>query len=151
MPSETEQLALCEKAIQLASVGREAAIETAIALDAVYQSKAFEVSQYGDEQTFLDELGMSPSGVSKYRKIGEAIRVYSLDRQKVLEARNVESLYLAARQPTREAAEEVLDKAAHLTFKDLKKTVDGSDDCPHDFAPVKMEKCRKCGRLQTCG
>jgi hypothetical protein len=150
VPSETESLALCEKAIALASVGREAAIETAVALDAVYQSRAFEVSQYGGEDTFLDELGMSQSNVSKYRKIGEAIRVYGLDRQKALEAKNVESLYLAARQPTKELAEDVLDRAAHLTFKDLKKTVDGSDECEHEFAPIAMQKCGKCGRLQTC-
>ncbi len=148
MPSETESLALCEKVIQLASVGREAAIETAIALDAVYESRAFEVSQYGSEDAFLDELGMSQSNVSKYRKIGEAMRVYGLDRQKALEARNVESIYLAARQPTKELAEEVLDRAAHLTFNDLKKTVDGSDECAHDFEPVAMRKCRKCNRLE---
>ena len=150
MPSETESLALCKKAIALASVGREAAIETAIALDAVYQSRAYEVSQYGSEETFLEELGMSQSNVSKYRRIGEAMRVYGLDRQKALQARNIESVYLSARQTTKEAAEDVLERAAHLTFKDLKKTVDGSDECDHDFAPVSMEKCRKCGRLQTC-
>lgn len=146
----TSQLELCEKAIAYASVGREAAIETAIALDAVYQARAFDVSQYGGEEEFLMELGMSQSNVSKYRKIGEAARVYGLDREKMLLARNVESLYLSARQPTKELAEEVLDRAAHLTFKDLKKTVDGSDECSHDFAPVAMEKCRKCSRLQTC-
>lgn len=145
---ESKDYQLCQKAIALAGVGREATIELCLVLDEVYETGAFNISQYGDEETFLEELGMSQGAVSKYKTIGRASREFSLPKEKLLSVRNIEGAYLACRQKTKEEAERLLEEANHLKVSDLKKLESGYDKCSHVWENVSMRKCGKCKQIE---
>lgn len=149
--TEREQLDLCQTALSLAGAGRAASIDLCAALDAVYEARAFEVSQYGDEHLFLMELGLKQSQVSKYKAIGRAMRVYGFPRAKLIDVVNIEGAYLAARQKDRETALAVLDDATRYSFSDLKKIVDKVDECSHEWHPLPLRCCAKCGHKELAG
>lgn len=139
---------LCRTAIELANGTRDAAIELCGILDEIYERRAFENDHHGDEAVFLDELGLSEGTVSKYRTIGRAMRVFGIDKARFLESKSLESAYIAARSKTKEEAEDLLDKAAVLTYRDLKLVASNADSCPHDWETLTLRKCRTCKAVE---
>lgn len=139
---------LCRAAIELANGTRDAAIELCAILDEIYERRAFENAHHGDEAVFLDELGLSEGTVSKYRTIGRAMRVFGIGKRKFLESKSLESAYIAARSKTKEEAEDLLDKAAVLTYRDLKLVASNSDACEHDWETLALRKCRSCKAVE---
>lgn len=140
---------LCRAAIELANGTRDAAIELCGLLDRIYEEKAYTNEHHGDEAVFLDELGLSEGTVSKYRTIGRAMRVFAIPKSRFLESKSLESAYIAARSKTKEEAEDLLDKAAVLTYRDLKLVASNADSCAHDWEVLTLRKCRTCKAVEN--
>lgn len=146
--SNVEPYDLCRAAIELANGTRDAAIELCGLLDRIYEEKAYTNEHHGDEAVFLDELGLSEGTVSKYRTIGRAMRVFGIDKARFLESKSLESAYIAARSKTKEEAEDLLDKAAILTYRDLRLVAANADSCSHDWETLSLRKCRTCKAVE---
>ena len=150
--TDTGKLEICERAVLAAKVTTAAAVELCVRLDDVYQSRAFEVSQYGDEDLFLKSCGLKRDGhLSRLKTIGRGIRQHDLPMELCEKVGSVSHLYYVCREKTRERALELLEKAQTMNREDLVKDATGQDKCAHEWEEVPMRVCRKCPAMQRCG